>query len=126
MKHFRKIRLFIALGFAAGISGCYYDIESELYPLTNAACDTTAITYGGTVAPLMRAQCVSCHSTSFASGNIALDTYNGVKASALNGSLYGSINYSTGFSPMPQGGNKMNSCSIKQIKAWVDAGAPNN
>lgn len=126
MKKQRTVTFLLAMALLSGLSGCYYDIEAELYPLTNSACDTTGVTYNGTVAPLMQSQCVSCHNASFASGNIALDTYTGVKTSALNGSLYGSINYSGGFSPMPQGGNKMNACSIKKIKAWVDAGAPNN
>lgn len=126
MKKRSSLIFFLVLALSAALTGCYYDIEAELYPLTNNACDTTGVTYNGTVAPLMQAQCVSCHSASFASGNIALDSYNGVKASAQNGSLYGSINYSSGFSPMPQGGNKMDACSIKRIKAWIDAGAPNN
>lgn len=121
----KSITLLGVLGMMT-LAGCYYDIEAELYQMNNTACDTTGVTYSNTVAPLMQAQCVSCHSASFASGNIALDTYSAVKTSALNGSLYGSINYSGGFSPMPQGGNKMNACSIQKIKVWVDAGAPNN
>ena len=108
-------------------SSCYYDIEEELYPASGGtACDTTGVTYSGTVAPLMQSQCISCHSAGFASGNVALDSYNAVKTVALNGKLYGTINYSAGYSPMPQGGNKMNSCSIARIQTWINAGAPNN
>jgi hypothetical protein len=27
---------------------------------------------------------------------------------------------------MPQGGNKLNSCDLAAINAWIDDGAPNN
>ena len=54
------------------------------------------------------------------------DGYNNVKVAAANGKLYGAISHSEGFAPMPQGGNKMTACHINKIKAWIDAGAPEN
>ncbi|MBI1342358.1 MAG: hypothetical protein GC171_05400 [Terrimonas sp.] len=108
------------------LNSCYYDIEEELYPAGNSNCDTTGVTYSNTVAPIMQSLCISCHSTSLPSGNITLDTYAAVKTQALNGKLYGSINHSAGYVPMPQGGNKMNSCLVNRIKSWVDGGAINN
>ena len=109
-----------------GITSCYHDVEEELYPQTGT-CDTTNVTYVNTVAPLLQSNgCVSCHSGGAPSGNIALDTYNGVRTVAQNGKLYGAINHSAGFSPMPQGGSKMTSCNINRIKAWIDAGSNNN
>jgi hypothetical protein len=38
----------------------------------------------------------------------------------------GAITHAPGFTPMPQGGAKLPACEIAKIKAWVDAGSPNN
>ena len=108
------------------LSSCYRDVEELLYP-SAGACDTNGVTYGNTVALLLQSNgCVSCHSGGAPSGNILLDNFTSVRTVALNGKLYGSISHSAGFSPMPQGGNKMNACQINKIKAWIDAGALNN
>lgn len=89
-------------------------------------CDTTNITYSATVAPLLQAQCTGCHSGTSPSGGISLSTHAGVAAMANNGKLYGAIAHQPGFSAMPQGGNQLPDCQIKQIQLWIDAGAPNN
>ena len=108
------------------ITGCYYDKQELLNP-GNGNCDVSGVTYSGTVVSLLQSGgCLGCHSGGAPSGNISLQTYAGVNAVARNGKLYGAINHSPGFSPMPQGGNKMNSCSVSKIKAWIDAGSPNN
>lgn len=108
------------------ITGCYYDKDELINPGTGN-CDTAGVTYSGTVVSLLQASgCLSCHSGGAPSGNISLASYTGVKAVAVNGKLYGAINHSPGFSPMPQGGNKMSACNISKIKAWIDAGSINN
>jgi cytochrome c5 len=104
--------------------GCYYDKEEYLYPAGN--CDTTAVTYAAKVAPIFQSNCYSCHNTSSALGSVILDTHAGAALVANDGRLMGTISHSSGFSPMPQGGNKMSDCNINIIKTWVDAGAPNN
>lgn len=108
------------------LSSCYYDKEEDIFPSTGN-CDVSAVTYANTVLPLLQnSGCLGCHSGSAPSGNISLSGYNNVKVVAQNGKLFGVINHSPGFSPMPQGGSKMSSCSINRIKAWIDAGAVNN
>ncbi len=120
-----KRSLFIALT-ALLVSSCYRDVEEVLYPSTGN-CETSGVTYANTVAPLLQSNgCVGCHNGPAPSGNISLDNFNGVKAVALNGKLYGAINHSGGFSPMPQGGPKMSACNISKIKAWIDSGSVNN
>jgi hypothetical protein len=107
-------------------SSCYRDVEEELYG-GGGGCDTSNVTYSNTVMPLLQSfGCISCHRGGAPSGNIALDGYNAVLTVAQNGKLYGAINHSPGFSPMPQGGNKMNACQLAKIRAWIDAGAANN
>lgn len=108
------------------LAGCYYDVEEELYPPTGN-CDTNGVTYTTTIVSLLQSNgCTGCHSGGAPSGNISLNTYAGVQAVAQNGRLYGAIIHSAGYTPMPQGGNKMSACNINKIKAWIDAGAPNN
>jgi hypothetical protein len=121
-----KKKLFILVCMAGMTTGCYYDKDELINPGTGN-CDTNAVTYSGTVVPLLQASgCLSCHSGAAPSGNISLATYAGVKTVANNGKLYGAINHSPGFSSMPQGGNKMSGCNISKIKAWIDAGSINN
>jgi hypothetical protein len=108
------------------LSGCYYDTEETLYPTKNKTCDTTSVTYAGTIKPIMEQYCVGCHSGASASAGVELATYDGTKASGLDGSLYGSVAYDPNWSKMPKGGNQIESCAQTQIKIWVDAGCPNN
>jgi hypothetical protein len=108
------------------LSGCYRDVEELLYP-DNGNCNTTGVTFSATVVSLLQSNgCMSCHSGGAPSGNISLEGYSHVRTVAQNGKLYGAISHSAGFSPMPQGGNKMSACNINKIKAWMDAGFPNN
>jgi hypothetical protein len=107
-------------------SGCYYDDEELLYGV-NPPCASTNVTFSGTINPILsNSGCMNCHSGNNPSGNINLQGYDNVKTVAANGSLYGAVNHSPGFSPMPQGGNKLSPCDISKIKAWIDGGAINN
>jgi len=108
------------------LSGCYYDVAEELYPPSDTFCDTTNITYSAKVLPLIQNNCYSCHSGSAPSANVSLDSYAGVKAQADNGKLIGTISHASGFSPMPQGGNKLSSCEISTIQTWINNGTQNN
>lgn len=124
------MKLFFSLLFSSillVLSSCYYDNESLLYG-SNAPCtDTgTVVSYTQKVVPLLRQNCYTCHTGSFPSGGIVMGTYTTDKAIAVNGKLYGSIIHATGYSPMPKGMAKMNSCQLQAIKKWIDAGTPNN
>lgn len=108
------------------LTGCYYDKEDLLYP-QSGICDTANSTYTTVVQPALQTYgCIGCHSGSAPSGNIMLNTYANVKTYVQNGKFYGSITHSSGYVAMPQGGNKMSTCTINKIKAWIDAGALNN
>ena len=110
-----------------GFTSCYYDKADLLYPGANAPCTTvTSVSYAQDVVPLLQQYCYSCHSGGSPSGGIAMGTYATDKTIALNGKLYGSINYSSGFSPMPQGSPKFSSCQLATVKLWIDNNTPNN
>lgn len=122
-------KFFTALSFitAVLITGCYYDVEEELYPPTTNCNTPATVSFSQHVNPLFQSYgCLGCHGGGSPSGNVNLSSYNGVKAKVTDGRLFGAINHAAGFSPMPQGGNKMNACDIATVKAWIDAGALNN
>ena len=106
--------------FSASMSGCYYDVEEELY----GSCDTSSVTYSGTIKPLLTSYgCYGCHTGTSASGGVNLDTHHDL-VTQMN-KVWIAINH-TGTKPMPQGGSKMNACDINKVKAWMDQGTPEN
>lgn len=123
----KKVLLSIVTLFAVFLfSSCYNDKEELLYP-NGSSCDTVAsVTYTKSVVPILQQFCYSCHSGSSPSGGILMGTYASDKAIGANGKLYGSINHSSGYSPMPQGMAKLTSCQIAKIKKWIDSGMANN
>ncbi|MCB9283277.1 MAG: c-type cytochrome [Lewinellaceae bacterium] len=94
---------------------------------SGTVCDTTNVSFAADILPVMQNYCNGCHSGSAPSGNIDLTTYTNVKNSAnSNNSLVGSITHASGYKPMPDGGGSLPNCDIAKIKAWVNAGTPNN
>jgi len=127
-----KINLFISgilIMVVIYVSSCYYDKEELLYGgANNGPCtDSTGIvSYTQKVMPMLQQYCYNCHSGNFPSGNQQMGTFASDKAMAQSGKLFGSINHSAGFSPMPKGMAKMNNCQIATIKKWIDSGMLNN
>ena len=111
--------------FLALLQSCYWDNEEELYPVV-ADCDTTNVTYSGTVAVILDGNCVSCHNSGFAQGSVVLDNYDDLKVVVDNGRFWGAINHEDGYSPMPQNLPKLNDCDLKKIRTWIDEGALND
>lgn len=111
-----------------GFSKCYYNNEQTLYPDLSNSCDTTNITFSGKVAPILKANCLSCHGNAVAinnGGGFSLENYSDVKLHLDH--LYGAITHQTGFPPMPKDRTaKIDTCQIKIIRLWKEAGAPNN
>ena len=105
------------------LTGCYYDVEEELY----GSCNTGNVTYSTTITNILVGNsCIGCHSGPSPSGNVSLQGYQNVKARAEDGRLFGAISHMNGFAPMPQGGSRLTNCDISKVKAWIDAGAPDN
>ncbi len=87
-------------------------------------CETSGVTYANFFQPLVQAKCQGCHSGASAQGGVVLAHYNGAKTVALNGKLYAAITRTSNW--MPNGGAKLDDCTQDKIKAWIDAGAPEN
>lgn len=98
------------------------------------------VTFSGTIQPIFTARCVSCHSASVPQSGVNLSSHASTMAS--RGSLYNALIVNPGNgaqsalydkllanprfgSRMPQGGS-LTSQQIANIRAWIDAGAPNN
>jgi hypothetical protein len=113
------------------LAGCYYDSEEELYSGQTENCDTTNVTFSGTIFPVINSTCSGCHSGSAPQANILLVDYATISAQAAIpagqfGSLYGAISHDPGNSPMPKNGTQLSDCKIRQVKIWIDAGMPEN
>lgn len=121
-------RLFIFLAtitiFSLFFVSCYYDNEEALYPTLSNSCDTTNVTYSGTIVPILNNSCLTCHSAPATGGSILLTNYAEVVASAPR--ITGSIKQLSGFSAMPKNSAKIKSCSITQWDIWVRNGMLNN
>ncbi len=106
------------------LQSCTYDKEM-LVPATTCP-DTVNVSFAGSIQPLLRANCFSCHGNGSNLGNVSLDTYDEVKALAASGRLLGSISHLAGFAPMPAGADKLDDCSINAVRIWIDEGTRNN
>jgi mono/diheme cytochrome c family protein len=119
------------ISLLAILAGCYYDKEEELYPNQPDNCDTTNVTYSGTIYPMINSNCGSCHTGSAPQGNIHLEDYPTISAAAAipagqPGSLYGAASHDPGNSPMPKNGTQLSDCKIAQIRKWINDGTPDN
>nr|MBS0037021.1 hypothetical protein [Saprospiraceae bacterium] len=106
------------------ISACYYDVEEELYP--NEICDTQEVSYSGFVKPVLEDNCLICHNSGSNMGNVTLEGIDNVRIYSANGRLLGAIKHEPGFSPMPQGNEKLSDCQITKIEAWINQGTMDN
>ena len=98
------------------------------------------VTYSATIQPIFNSRCVSCHSASVPQSGVNLASYAATMASrgtqynalivsannADDSALYDKLLSSPRFgSRMPQGGT-LTTQQIANIRAWINAGAPNN
>ena len=91
-------------------------------------CDTSNVTFSGTIAPLITNNCAipNCHSGDFPADGYDFTTYEGIKIVVDKSLLYEVISHAAGFPAMPDGKAQLEQCDIDKVKAWIDAGAPND
>jgi hypothetical protein len=109
-------------------SSCRYHNKEDLFPIPISTCDTTQVTYSGTIIPILNDNCYRCHgtTTNTGSGGIILQDYNVLKGFAADGKFYGDAAHLPGYIPMPYDGGKLSDCDLQKVKKWVDNGYPNN
>lgn len=93
---------------------------------TGSVCDTSNVSFNGTVKGILTSKCQGCHNSSGPGGGYDLSNYNSLKARVADGKLWGAINHMPGYAAMPKNGSKLSACELSQIKKWIDAGAPDN
>lgn len=92
----------------------------------SGGCDTSSVTWSGTIRTIIQNNCQGCHTYPSPGGGYDLSTYTGVSAIALSGYLMGTVQHSSGYSPMPKNTAQLSACDIAKLRIWVAAGAPNN
>jgi mono/diheme cytochrome c family protein len=118
----KRIHILMATAFLFS-AGCTYDKREIL----NVDCLTPpTVSYAADVAPVLQANCSSCHNNNFNLGGVSLEGFANAKAAATSGKLFNVINHTAGFPQMPKGGSKLDKCTIELIKKWIDNGALNN
>ncbi|MEO6167925.1 MAG: hypothetical protein ABIO46_14050 [Chitinophagales bacterium] len=125
---FRSAIVFLLLlpVFLFALNGCYYDVEEDLYPIVNNPCDTSNVTFSGTIVPILQQNCYSCHSSAANLGSVSLEEYNDVIVVVEDGRLSGAIHHQSGYSPMPKDAPQLSDCNLLKIDTWINHGALNN
>jgi len=103
---------------------CEYNNEEDLYP--QPTCDTSNVTYSGTIVHIISTNCYECHDLAAIPSGIPLEGYQNLKNQVDAGRLLGAIKHLSGFSPMPKDRGSLPDCDIMKIEKWVNDGAPNN
>lgn len=120
------------------LGACTYTHESIPEP----ACPSTpaVVSYKTDVLPILQARCYRCHSAANydhaspngSGGALNMESFAALKTwtQPIGGGpsyIVGSIRQLPGYNSMPYDGKDgPDACQIAVIKAWVDAGAPNN
>jgi len=89
-------------------------------------CDTTAVTFSGSIFPLIQTTCTGCHSGPSPQGGLSLTNYAQVAASANSGILMNSLNGTGGIVPMPFNQPTLSDCAKRTVQIWIEDGTPNN
>ena len=109
----------------SALTGCYWENEEDLFQVD--ICDTTDVSFSNDVVPILTNNCFVCHSNASAAsfGNgITLEDYDDIAAASRQ--IVGAINHEDGFAPMPRNQEKLDTCQIQIIEAWVNEGSLNN
>lgn len=122
----RKLLKSCALALLTVFFGCSKSNEADLQSEAGMVCDTTNTSFSSEIAPVLQDNCNFCHSTASALAGIVTDNYNSVKTLANKGPLLGTITHDASYVPMPLGRSKLSNCDINKIRAWINAGTPNN
>ena len=120
---FRFLIILFLFSAFIGISACTYNKEDELYVQSNAqTCDTTSVTYNNQVKEILQTHCLNCHSEDkyqFAGGGKNIDGY--TNASTSSSRILSRVISEN--NPMPPiGYERLSSCKIEKIRAWINQG----
>jgi hypothetical protein len=135
--HFRVTAGLLASGLAL-LSACSYTQERIPEPICTSI--PAVVSYQTDVLPILKTRCYRCHSAANynnasplgSGGALNMESFSELKSwtQPFGGGpsyIVGSIRQLPGYNQMPYDGKEgPDACEIATIKAWVDAGAPNN
>jgi len=122
----KKIFAFLLIASVTVFNSCYYDSFEALHPLDGFVdpCDPSLqAIYSSSIKLIISYNCISCHNSSYAGGNVNLDSYDQVKLYASNGKLMNSILRNSGYNPMPPT-LALATCQTQQIQQWITNNYP--
>jgi mono/diheme cytochrome c family protein len=117
----RTLTLLLGLSSALFLlfNSCQHKPDDYIPDTDTTPCDTSNITYPGTVYPILDQNCISCHSGAAPEGGLDFTDYNRVAFVAENGALIGAIKHLDGYLAMPQKALMLDNCQIRQIEIWI-------
>jgi len=92
----------------------------------SASCDTTNVTYSGTIVPLVQQRCQGCHSGGTPQGDLNFTNWATLNAVANDGRLRWAVTHDPQGVAMPPSSPIMPACEVRKFTLWIEAGAPNN
>lgn len=111
------IAIFCFSGLALALSCSKDKVPAAIFDLN---CDDT-ISFSSQIAPMISANCASCHGISNSTGYTLTNHTNiSSNATAILNSLKGTPQL------MPQGGPALNDSLIQQFECWINQGTLNN
>jgi hypothetical protein len=107
--------------FFVMLSSCYYDKEEVLYPGTD--CNTSSVSFSKDVFPIIQTRCATpgCHVQGGGS-SLLLENYTQIKASVSSGKFNDRVIVQQNMPP----GQPLSKCQLASLKAWIEAGSPDN
>ncbi len=122
-KLLKSLALLISVGVLT--TSCYYDNYEDLYGnATN--CDTAAVTFSQDINAIIGQNCEGCHNGASASGGLNLSGHQNISTSALSGAIMDRTTRTAGDPLLMPPGQALSDCDQSKLRAWINAGAPNN
>ncbi len=119
--------LFLALMGASllMLSSCYKDNEEDLYKnyYSQGQCDTVSVSFSSDIMPIIKGNCAisGCH-VQGGTGPGIFGNYNGVMDKVKNGTFEKRVLIDKNMPPAAP----LSDCQQSLIRAWLNAGSPNN
>lgn len=115
-----KIQILLFAFLLLGMISCKKKsvVVAPVTPTKTTCIDTVNISYSNQIQPILNANCVRCHDAATSQN---FTSYKTTKPFAEAGILEGCITGKPDFLLMPPA-QKMDSCDIKAIQAWVHQG----
>lgn len=117
-----------ALALLSVMSGCTYSHGDPSQVVAPCEATATTATFAAVVSPILQVNCRDgCHNAVDRQGGVNFDNFAEVTFYASVGSIVRRIELDPHHPDfMPKGRGKLSDCDIAKIKAWVQAGTPNN